>query len=156
MNYEPLYVDFLVYFNRDQDYFECHEVLEELWLKKGRPPIYKGLLQVAVALFHFRNNNIHGARKMMAGAAAKLADYPGDSLGIRLDQLLTELNTYLSLLKSYEEKPFPYYDLTIEMWDAELIRLVQERSASLPPNIPQRRKPERGDKHKARDQAAHK
>ena len=36
MSYEPLYVAYLVYFNRDQDYFECHEVLEELWLPASR------------------------------------------------------------------------------------------------------------------------
>lgn len=42
-DYEPLYIDYLIYFNRDQDYFECHEVLEELWLECDRDPLYKGL-----------------------------------------------------------------------------------------------------------------
>ena len=27
----PLFVNFIVYFNENQDYFECHEVLEEYW-----------------------------------------------------------------------------------------------------------------------------
>ncbi|WP_313639078.1 DUF309 domain-containing protein, partial [Paenibacillus sp.] len=38
MAYEPLYLEYLVYFNRDRDYFECHEVLEELWLAQKRDP----------------------------------------------------------------------------------------------------------------------
>ena len=40
MSYEPLYVAYLVYFNRDRDYFECHEVLEELWLERERDRRY--------------------------------------------------------------------------------------------------------------------
>ncbi|GJM74097.1 hypothetical protein HMSSN036_63130 [Paenibacillus macerans] len=63
MSYEPLYVAYLVYFNRDRDYFECHEVLEELWLERDHDPLYKGLLQVAVGLFHARSGNVSGGRK---------------------------------------------------------------------------------------------
>ena len=29
--HHPLFVNFIVYFNSNQDYFECHEVLEEYW-----------------------------------------------------------------------------------------------------------------------------
>ena len=29
--YNPLFVKFIVYFNENQDFFECHEVLEEYW-----------------------------------------------------------------------------------------------------------------------------
>ena len=60
MKNEPLYLAFLVYFNRDRDYFECHEVMEELWLAQESDPLYKGLLQIAVGLFHFRYGNVIG------------------------------------------------------------------------------------------------
>ena len=33
--YDEKFVHFIVLFNVDQDYFECHEVMEELWLEEG-------------------------------------------------------------------------------------------------------------------------
>ncbi|MUG65539.1 hypothetical protein CHH75_08815 [Paenibacillus sp. 7541] len=144
MNYEPLYVAFLVYFNRDQDYFECHEVLEELWLKKDRDPRYKGLLQVAVGLYHFRNGNIRGGYKMLSSAAERLIPYAEDELGIRLGKLVGQVQDYAGRLADYEAHPFPYADLTIEIWDPKLRLAVEQAGAEIKPNIPQRRKPTRG------------
>ncbi|GIP04573.1 hypothetical protein J28TS4_29800 [Paenibacillus lautus] len=143
MSYEPLYVAYLVYFNRDQDYFECHEVLEELWLARDRDPRYKGLLQVAVGLFHFRNNNVRGAYKMFISAVSRLERYPGDELGISMGKLVSEVREYAEQLSSYDVRPFPYRDLTIEIGDTELKRAVLLASERIKPNIPQRRKPER-------------
>ncbi|MDH6669872.1 DUF309 domain-containing protein [Paenibacillus glucanolyticus] len=147
MSYEPLYVAYLVYFNRDQDYFECHEVLEELWLEQDRDPRYKGLLQVAVGLFHFRNNNVRGAYKMFTSAVSRLEVYPEDELGISLGKLVSEVRRYAKQLSSYDAHPFPYRDLTIEIGDTELRQAVEMASENIKPNIPQRRKPERSHSH---------
>lgn len=147
MSYEPLYVAYLVYFNRDQDYFECHEVLEELWLERDRDPRYKGLLQVAVGLFHFRNNNVRGAYKMFTSAVSRLEGYPEDELGISLGKLVSEVRRYAKQLSSYETHPFPYRDLTIEIGDTELRQAVELAYGNIKPNIPQRRKPERSHSH---------
>ncbi|KOP67162.1 hypothetical protein AMS62_19335 [Bacillus sp. FJAT-18019] len=143
MTYEPLYVAYLVYFNRDQDYFECHEVLEELWLNRDRDPRYKGLLQVAVGLFHFRNNNVRGAYKMFTSAVSRLEGYPSNELGIAMGKLLSEVRSYAEQLSSFDTKPFAYRDLTIEIEDMELKQAVELASLRINPNIPQRRKPER-------------
>lgn len=45
------------------EWFECHETLEELWVgEKGElRDFYQGLLQIAVALYHWRNGNFKGA-----------------------------------------------------------------------------------------------
>ena len=29
--HNPFFVKFIVYFNKNQDFFECHEVLEDYW-----------------------------------------------------------------------------------------------------------------------------
>ncbi|MER2115318.1 MAG: DUF309 domain-containing protein, partial [Solibacillus isronensis] len=29
--FHPLFIDYCAYFNGNNDYFECHEVLEEYW-----------------------------------------------------------------------------------------------------------------------------
>ncbi|WP_238323048.1 DUF309 domain-containing protein [Gorillibacterium massiliense] len=42
--YDPLYIAFIWHFNGDRDYFECHEVLEELWLQENHDLLYQGLL----------------------------------------------------------------------------------------------------------------
>lgn len=155
MKAEPKFAAFLVYFNRDRDYFECHEVLEELWLERGRDPLYSGLLQVAVALYHFRNggvtpvyNKIEGARKMMRSAVRKLSAYPSDSLGIRLDLLIAQAREYIERLERYENKPFAFYPLEIELVDPELIAQVDLAARQIEPNVPQRTGYERGPKSK--------
>lgn len=150
MGYDPLYLAYLVYFNRDRDYFECHEVLEELWLAKDKDPVYKGLLQIAVGLFHFRNNNVRGGRMMLESAVAKLEHEPEGTLGIDLAKLVDEVKGYAASLRTYAERPFDYYDLTIEMTDPVLANEVTRVSSEIQPNIPQRRKPERPSKAKGK------
>jgi predicted metal-dependent hydrolase len=53
-------------FNRG-DWFECHETLEELWVgqKWEMKDFYQGLLQLAVALHHWRHGNLQGALTLL-------------------------------------------------------------------------------------------
>lgn len=153
MAYEPLYLAYLVYFNRDRDYFECHEVLEELWLAQERDPLYKALLQVAVGLYHFRNGNVRGGTIMMDQAHSVLGTYPDDTLGIDLAKLVRETGAYAEQLKAYEAQPFPYYDLTIDILDPLLAAEVKLAASGIKPNQPQRRGPQRPAKaHRRQDE----
>ncbi|WP_460596282.1 DUF309 domain-containing protein [Geomonas sp. Red276] len=60
-------------FNR-REWFECHESLEELWVgSEGElRHFYQGLLQFAVALFHWREGNYAGAILLLERAAGHL------------------------------------------------------------------------------------
>lgn len=127
--YPELYVRFLVYFNVDRDYYECHEVMEELWLEEGRDPFYQGLLQVAVGLFHFRRENISGARKLFTSALSKLKPYPDRFRGIDLGRLRQEVEEYLERLKNYELQPFSFYDLNISIIDEDLRNRMEKGGA---------------------------
>jgi uncharacterized protein len=65
--YSSAYLDYLIEFHATRDYFECHEILEEHW--KHDPPgkrklYWVGLIQLAVALYHQRRQNIIGAKRM--------------------------------------------------------------------------------------------
>jgi uncharacterized protein len=122
--YPSLYVDFFHYFNIEKDYFECHEVLEELWLETGREPFYQGLLQVAVGLYHFQNENINGAIKMMVAASEKLSKYPEPIyMGIHLQNLKQHTEQCLQQIQS--NKPFsPFY---IQIEDPKLQELIENR-----------------------------
>lgn len=150
MSYEPLYVAYLVYFNRDRDYFECHEVLEELWLERDHDPLYKGLLQVAVGLFHARSGNVSGGRKMLLSALERLAPYPEGALGIDLGKLRRETAVYAEALEPGQVRFFAYYDLTIDIVEPALRDTMEQAAGAIAPNVPQRRKPQRGDKHEER------
>jgi hypothetical protein len=63
--YDPRYLAGVLFFNR-QDYFEAHEVWEDLWADShgAERRFYQGLIQAAVGLFHFGNGNLGGARKL--------------------------------------------------------------------------------------------
>lgn len=126
MEYPTLYLQFLYHFNVKRDYYQCHDFMEELWLEEGRDRLYQGLLQVAVGLYHFRNHNISGAIKLMTGAVEKLEGYPEVALGINIKKLREETIEYLRKLQHYDEEPFPFYDLNIEILDDVLYRSIQE------------------------------
>ena len=63
--YPAQYLEGLRLFNAE-DFFESHEVLEELWseTQDERKKFYQGLIQAAVALLHFGNGNLGGAKKV--------------------------------------------------------------------------------------------
>jgi predicted metal-dependent hydrolase len=152
MAYEPLYLAYLIYFNRDRDYFECHEVLEELWLEQQRDPLYKALLQVAVGLYHFRNANVRGGRIMMKQSYEVLRGYPAVTLGIDLAGLVRDVGEYAARLETYNEQPFAYYDLTIDIIDPVLAESAGIAAQSITPHIPQRRGPQRPDRSERRSE----
>jgi uncharacterized protein len=61
-------------FNREE-WFECHETLEELWVgqKWEMKDFYQGLLQLAVALHHWRHGNFQGALTLFQRGGGLLA-----------------------------------------------------------------------------------
>ncbi len=53
------------------DWFECHETVEDLWIgSEGEvKDFYQGIIQIAVALHHWRNGNFGGALSLLKGGA---------------------------------------------------------------------------------------
>jgi predicted metal-dependent hydrolase len=132
LTYDRLYVEFLYYFNEARDYFECHEVMEELWMEEGRNHLYQGLLQVAVGLYHHYNGNVSGSIKLFTAALDKLSHYPSDALGIDLAKLVQDSRLYLEQLGQFEQRPFEPYDLNIVIQDEQLVQLVEELKLNPP------------------------
>jgi len=65
-SYDPRFLAGIVLFNRG-DFFEAHEVWEDLWMETGGGPekrFIQGLIQAAVGLCHFCNGNVRGAVKL--------------------------------------------------------------------------------------------
>lgn len=116
MKPDPKLVHFLVLFNVDRDYYECHDVMEELWLEEGRRPFWQGLLQAAVGLHHWQNDNFSGAIKLFRGAEEKLAPYGEREAGLDLAKLKADIRTAIGRLSGDTEAarpPFECFDIVI-------------------------------------------
>ena len=63
-----------------EEYFECHEVLESLWLVAAGDERwrYQGLIHCAVALHQYRRGNWFGMARQWLRAGAKLSHLPQD------------------------------------------------------------------------------
>jgi hypothetical protein len=108
------YLAFIRHFNGDRDYFECHEVMEELWLEEGRSPLLQGLLQASVGLYHWDNGNRSGAVKLMLAALDKLNRYMDVALGLDLLALKLDLERSLKVLSLRPlDAPFEAFLLVI-------------------------------------------
>lgn len=93
-SYDPRYLQGIAFFNTC-DFFEAHEVWEELWADDASNSrrFYQGLIQVAVCLHHFGNGNIRGAKKLYYGSRSYLDDYRPAHLGLDLEQFLTQFHS---------------------------------------------------------------
>jgi predicted metal-dependent hydrolase len=113
--YDPRYLQGIEHFNAC-DFFEAHEVWEDLWKDYQGPSrkFYQGLIQVAVCLHHFGNGNIRGAKKLYNTSRAYLEAYAPRHEGIDLDKLLGEMEACCrEILASQEE--FPKIDIDPEL-----------------------------------------
>ena len=105
--YDPLYLEGIDHFNVC-DFFEAHESWEDLWTEYRGPArkFYQGLIQAAVALHHFGNGNIRGAKKVDHSSLASLAEYPQVYLGLNLEAFLMQYQRcFADVLANNEEFP---------------------------------------------------
>ncbi|MDD2733027.1 MAG: DUF309 domain-containing protein [Desulfuromonadaceae bacterium] len=60
-------------FNR-RDWHECHETVEDLWIGAGGEirDFYQGIIQIAIALYHWSNGNYGGAVSLLTGGTGYL------------------------------------------------------------------------------------
>jgi predicted metal-dependent hydrolase len=126
--YDPLYLKGIAYFNACE-FFEAHEVWEELWKDYSGDLrlFYKGLIQAAVALHHFGNGNIRGARKVFLSSRGYLQQYGTTCQGLDLEQFISRMNACFAEVTASTEE-FPKIDV-----DPELIpEIALDPPAELP------------------------
>jgi hypothetical protein len=129
LDYDPLYLKGVAYFNACE-FFEAHEVWEELWKNYSGDLrlFYKGLIQAAVALHHFGNGNIRGARKVYGSSRDYLALYRPVCVGLDLERFLAEFDACFAEVAASQEE-FPRIEI-----DAELIpEITLDPPVELPP-----------------------
>ncbi len=95
--YHHLYHSFFDHYHKEE-YWEAHEVLEELWQEQRHNDFYHGLIQIAAIMHQLRRGKVRGARKLARSAARYLAPYAPVTDGVRVDQILEWLDTCLRRL----------------------------------------------------------
>ncbi len=77
-------------------FFECHDVLEELWsgVRGESRDFFQGLIQVAVAFYHVGRGNAEGARSMLDRALQRFERYPDRYFGFDLGAHRAELQEW--------------------------------------------------------------
>ncbi|MCI0640570.1 MAG: DUF309 domain-containing protein [Gemmataceae bacterium] len=90
--YQPRYLAGIVLFNRG-DFFEAHEVWEELWMETFGPEksFYQGLIQAAVGLCHFCNGNLRGAVKLYHSSRDYMIKHGPVFLGLDLNRFWDDM-----------------------------------------------------------------
>lgn len=130
--FHPLFIKYCTYFNGNQDYFECHEVLEEYWKelngKKNHPLV--GYIQIASSLYHWRRNNIKGAYKLMKNAMTIMESNSSSIFFEHIDFPMLSFNCQNSF--SLIQSQLPFRSFFIHITNDTLRQLVQEEIGNLP------------------------
>lgn len=87
------------------DYFEAHEVWEELWSDyylEDRKFI-QGLIQLSVSFVHLQNGNLKGARSLLRKCRYKLEEFNGNQRGINMGNLKNSLEIVAYIYSELDE-----------------------------------------------------
>jgi uncharacterized protein len=120
--YPKEYIQFLVHFNGDRDYFECHEILEEYWKEsndKKKDSIWVGFILLAVSRYHHRRGNFKGAKRTLEKSINILSMQENISSIKGLD--VSDLFNLLSKILSEIEKEKGYQSFNLPVTDPALI-----------------------------------
>lgn len=101
-----------VHLFNDGRYFECHEVLEELW--RAEPSslrlLYQGILQVAVGCYHLTvRHNRHGAVSKLRAGLKKLEQFPAVVDTVDLADLRKQVAGFLQEVEKMDDVQVAQY-----------------------------------------------
>lgn len=78
----------IAHFNA-QEFFEAHEVWEEIWLVEAEPEktFLQGIIQIAAAFHHYCRANTDGTESLLAAGIVKLSRFPRNHRGLNIEEL---------------------------------------------------------------------
>ncbi|WP_088007924.1 DUF309 domain-containing protein [Indiicoccus explosivorum] len=128
----PLFIRFLIHFNYEQDYFECHEVGEEYWkmtAPKDKMHPLTGWIQLAVGMYHWRRSNYPGALRSFIRAKNKLRDAGEWTDGIDSTELIRLTQEAVDAVTARE----PFQSFLIPVKGRELAAQLRRQIEETPP-----------------------
>ncbi|GIN60678.1 hypothetical protein J27TS8_06710 [Robertmurraya siralis] len=123
--YPQEYIEFLVHFHGDRDYFECHEILEEYWKKvdkNNKNSVLVGLILLAVSNYHHRRGNFSGAARTLKKSLMIIEQHNLDALGLSKEELLILLKARLTHIQERKE----YLSMRLPIKDSSLIEACKK------------------------------
>jgi predicted metal-dependent hydrolase len=107
----PLVIKGLHEFNA-QEYFDCHETLEEAWMKETGPvrDLYRAILQVGIAYYQIQRGNYWGAHKMFVRTLQWFAPLPDRCQGIDVATLRADAAAARAHLESLGPERIKEFD----------------------------------------------
>ncbi|MFD2169112.1 DUF309 domain-containing protein [Tumebacillus lipolyticus] len=124
------YLLFLKYVN-EVDYFEAHEVLEGYW-HSDRIDFYKGLIQLAVGLYHLNSGNVAGCRLLLTRAKELLSPYSPQFRALDVARILDYLDDCLARIPHVVEMERD----DVQQLGIEPIKLWLEDGTEIPQEVP--------------------
>jgi len=118
MKYPQAFIDYLVHFHGDRDFFECHEILEEYWkLQNMKDEIWVAFIQLAVGLYHQRRGNHAGAIKMLKSSLQKMEQKQVSQLGLDFKKMTDLISHRVKEVSQHSV----YTDLNLPIVDEQLL-----------------------------------
>ncbi|MCC6741450.1 MAG: DUF309 domain-containing protein [Planctomycetia bacterium] len=98
---DPRYLQGIALFN-EQYFFDAHDAWEDLWAdtRDGDRAFYQALINAAVALYHWRNGNVKGARHVYVYFTERAPRYPAVHHGLNLRRLRDDLAALFARLET--------------------------------------------------------
>ncbi|MCL6475788.1 MAG: DUF309 domain-containing protein [Firmicutes bacterium] len=97
------------------EYFECHEVLEELWREEPTSLrlFYQGLLQVAVGCYHLTvRYNRRGALSKLQAGLDKLGQFPAVMHLLDVEDLRQQVQALVEQVKAMTDEEIAAFERT--------------------------------------------
>ncbi|MFD1423740.1 DUF309 domain-containing protein [Laceyella tengchongensis] len=95
--YHTNYLSFFRHYHAEE-YWEAHEVLEELWQTQRDNDFYHGLIQIAAIMHQLKRGKVRGARKLATSAYRYLSPFRPERDGVDVEVLLMWLALCLERL----------------------------------------------------------
>jgi hypothetical protein len=82
-------------------FFECHEVLEEIWTPARGPErlFLQALIHFAVGFYHHQRDNQAGAERQLRKGLKKIAGYTPEFLGVETERLRRQVIRRLTAIE---------------------------------------------------------
>lgn len=118
MKNKKRYLKFIEVFQNERDFFECHEILEDVWVEETKCETRKhvaiNLLLISVGLLHWRNKNFKGSVQVLENSLNNYEEvsFLIEELGIDSKELKDMIQDTISKIKKqkdYEELYLPLY-----------------------------------------------